>query len=362
MGFRFLHTADWQLGKPFAGFEPDLSASLRAARLAMIDRIAGIAREEGVRHVLVAGDVWDQAMPSDRVLLQPTDLMAAASSLEWWLLPGNHDPAGPESLWQRLITRGLPPNIHPVLEPTPVSVTDDVFLLPAPWTSKRPGRDLTAAFDAMETPPGARRIGLAHGGVQGFGSDPDASYPIDPDRAEKAGLSYLALGDWHGTKKAGPRAWYPGTPEPDRFRNNDAGAVLLVEEGQEEAPRRIPTHSFLWEMHELSVERTMQPHDVVASLTEATWPAHQRLAQVELTGRVSLNQRRALDAIRQDLAARLAFLDWRDGALEIAMDEDQSITDHADPVIAETARRLAAMDDEEAKAALLLLDDLARAS
>lgn len=362
MGFRFLHTADWQLGKPFAGFAPDLSASLRDARLAMIDRIAGVARDEGAGHVLVAGDVWDQAMPSDRMLLQPVDRMTAAPDLHWWLLPGNHDPAGPEGLWQRLTSRGLPLNIHAIVEPEPVPMTDDVYLLPAPWTSKRPGRDLTAAFDSMATPGGAKRIGFAHGGVQGFGSDPDASFPIASDRAERAGLSYLALGDWHGTKRAGPRAWYPGTPEPDRFRNNDAGAVLLVDEGQEDEPRRIATQTFSWEMAQARLERTSEIQDVLDPIVASDWPAHQRLLQIELEGRVSLDQRRDLDRLRGDLAARLAHLDWRDGFLEIAMGDDQSLASHADPVIAETARRLGESEDHEAQASLVLLDDLLRAS
>ncbi|MEO1656202.1 MAG: DNA repair exonuclease [Pseudomonadota bacterium] len=362
MGFRFLHTADWQLGKPFAGFEPDLSASLRDARLAMIDRIAGVARDAAAVHVLVAGDVWDQAMPSDRVLLQPIDRMAAAEDLIWWLLPGNHDPAGPESLWQRLAARGLPVNVRAAVDAAPVAMTEDIYLLPAPWTSKRPGRDLTASFDTMETPAGAKRIGLAHGGVQGFGSDPDASFPIAADRADLAGLTYLALGDWHGTKRAGPRAWYPGTPEPDRFRNNDAGAVLLVQEGHEDEPQRIPTQTFAWEMHSLAMERTLDPNDAVAPIATSDWPAHQRLLQIELSGRVSLEQRRALDLVRQDLSARLAHLDWRDDGLEIAVADDQSLNEHADPVIAETARRLAAAGDAESQAALLLLDDLVSAS
>lgn len=362
MGFRFLHTADWQLGKPFAGFPPDLSASLREARLTMIDRMAAIARDEGAEHILVAGDVWDQAMPSDRVLLQPIDRMAAAADRHWWLLPGNHDPAGPESLWQRLILRGLPANIHALVDVAPVAVSDDMVLLPAPWRSKRPGKDLTEAFDAMATPSGVRRIGLAHGGVQGFGSDPDASPPIDANRSDKAGLSYLALGDWHGTKRAGPRAWYAGTPEPDRFRNNESGAVLLVEEGREEEPKPIVTQSFAWEMHSIAAERDADTHALMADVVSSDWPAHRRLLQIVIKGRLPIVERRALQAIRDDLVARTAFLDWRDDGLDIALSADEALGDHADPVIAETAKRLAREDDSDAKAALLLLDDLLRAS
>mgnify|MGYP007106490541 CR=1 FL=1 len=40
---RFLHTADWQIGKPFGGFEPDVRAELRAERFAVVARIAALA-------------------------------------------------------------------------------------------------------------------------------------------------------------------------------------------------------------------------------------------------------------------------------------------------------------------------------
>jgi DNA repair exonuclease SbcCD nuclease subunit len=45
---RFLHSADWQLGKSFGRFEPDLRAALGEARFDAIDAIGGIARDEGI--------------------------------------------------------------------------------------------------------------------------------------------------------------------------------------------------------------------------------------------------------------------------------------------------------------------------
>jgi len=43
MTFTFIHTADWQLGKPFANFPSDLAGELAAARFSAIGRIAAIA-------------------------------------------------------------------------------------------------------------------------------------------------------------------------------------------------------------------------------------------------------------------------------------------------------------------------------
>ena len=49
------------------------------------------------------------------------------------------------------------------------------------------------------------------------------------DRAATARLDYLALGDWHGTRRIDARTWYSGTPEPDRFKANEPGNVLQVD-------------------------------------------------------------------------------------------------------------------------------------
>ena len=78
--------------------------------------------------------------------------------------------------------------------------------------------DPTESMDGLGTPEGAIRIGLAHGSVTSFGSDPDATHNlIAHDRADRADLAYLALGDWHGAQQVGPRSAYSGTPEPDGF-------------------------------------------------------------------------------------------------------------------------------------------------
>ena len=69
------------------------------------------------------------------------------------------------------------------------------------------------------------RVGLAHGSVQGIlADDIDSANPIAPDRATRARLDYLALGDWHGCKRIDDRTGTAATPEPDRFKANDSGA------------------------------------------------------------------------------------------------------------------------------------------
>ena len=42
---RFLHTADWQIGKPFGGFDEDTRGELKAERFRTVERLARLACE-----------------------------------------------------------------------------------------------------------------------------------------------------------------------------------------------------------------------------------------------------------------------------------------------------------------------------
>lgn len=123
------------------------------------------------------------------------------------------------------------------------------MLLPAPCTMRRPGWDLSEWMDDAATGDGTIRIGLAHGAVRSFSEEGDGLDVIAPDRARRAGLSYLALGDWHGGIEIDPRTRYSGTPEPDRFKHDRPGEALLVSiEGASAFPDVAPleTGSFSW--------------------------------------------------------------------------------------------------------------------
>jgi hypothetical protein len=154
--------------------------------------------------------------------------MKPFADIHWHLLPGNHDPHRPEGVWDCVAKLGLPSNIHLHLTPTPFALDEKAFLLPAPLLRKSEYDDISAWMDGAATPPGAIRIGLAHGSVVNFGSQ-EATNPIDPARVTKARLDYLALGDWHRTLEVGPAVWYAGTPEPDRAGGQEVGTALLVE-------------------------------------------------------------------------------------------------------------------------------------
>jgi DNA repair exonuclease SbcCD nuclease subunit len=218
-------------------------------RLAAIERLGALAKSNGVHHILVAGDVYDNEAPNPHTLRAPIERMKPFADIHWHLLPGNHDPHRPEGVWDRVAQLGLPSNIHLHLTPTPFPLDDNAILLPAPLLRKSEYDDISAWMDAAVTPPGSLRIGLAHGSVVNFGSEGEATNPIDPARAGMAQLDYLALGDWHRTLQVGPASWYAGTPEPDRAGRQEQGTALLVDiAGSRAAPSVSPltTGTYRW--------------------------------------------------------------------------------------------------------------------
>jgi DNA repair exonuclease SbcCD nuclease subunit len=321
---RFVHTADWQIGKPFVRFG-DKAEALRGARLDAVESLGRLAVAENAGHVLVAGDVFDSDTPTNVTLRAPLERMRGFAGVTWHLLPGNHDAHRPGGVWERLAALGPPANVLLHLTAEPVALAQDAVLLPAPLTSRAETRDLTARMDDTPTPAGTIRIGLAHGAVTRFGTPEaggEAVNQIDPGRAEKAGLDYLALGDWHRTREIGTRTWYAGTPEPDRHDSQTVGSALLVTVAEAGAPplvepRAVGTYRWASDAIELADADTLAARE--ASFRAAHDPMSKLVLKLKISGALSIAARRTLDNWLERLQAAVFHLD---AALALAVRPD----------------------------------------
>jgi DNA repair exonuclease SbcCD nuclease subunit len=314
--FRFVHSSDLHLGKRFGNFSGDLPSRLREARHAVIPTLAKAAREHGAQAILLAGDTFDTETPAAEVRRQALTEMAHDPSLRWILMPGNHDSLQATELWNKL-RQDAPPTVVLAVEAQPIELAAGVFVLPAPCTTRRPGRDLTEWMDSAATSEGAIRIGLAHGAIMDFSEDKAATEVIAPDRARRAGLSYMALGDWHGAMQVEPRTWYSGTPEQDRFKHDRPGEALLVSVDSAEPPQveRLPTASFAWRSLDLHLLDGEEPTAALANLLPAARDRRLTLARVVATGRARLAARTALAREIEAATPDFAKLDLDDSGL-----------------------------------------------
>lgn len=347
---RFIHTADWQIGKSFRRYGEKESV-LRRARLDSIERIGALALSENAPLVLVAGDVFDHFAPSDQTAGEPMERMRAFPDVRWLLLPGNHDPHRPDAVWDRLLRRGLPANVTPLLAPQPFALSPAAVVLPAPLLRNSETSDLTRWMDEAPSPPGALRIGLAHGAVTGFSEQQEAANLIDPARARSAGLAYLALGDWHRTLQINDRVWYAGTHEPDRAGGQKVGQALVVEIAGADAPPRVSARdvgAFRWEALEIDLAgRSAQ--DVEASLRAAPDPPR-TLLRVGFSGAASLALRARTEQIIAELRAAFFHIEADFESVRPYPSEDDLDALDFDGVLRRSAEILRAEAADEARA------------
>jgi DNA repair exonuclease SbcCD nuclease subunit len=355
-----LHTADWQIGRVFSQFEPDDAAALFEARFAVVERLAGIATDRGVDAILVAGDVFDAQTVADKTIRRLFNAMQGFTGT-WVLMPGNHDAALAESVWSRAQRLGvIPGNVIVCLEPKPVVVAGKFTLLPAPLTQRHTYVDLTEWFAAHVPTDDLPRIGLAHGSVQGIlPEDVDSANPIAAGRAQGAGLTYLALGDWHGTKQVDGRTWYAGTPESDRFKANDSGQVLLVSieaTALEPAVTTVPTGKFGWRQIEkrMAVDSDV---DEVVRILDAVGGGD--VLHVRVSGTCNLAGHRKLSTSLGAARAKARAVLWDAAALRLEPTEEDIQALHADGFVGEALQELreqqAGTEPELARDAILAL-------
>jgi DNA repair exonuclease SbcCD nuclease subunit len=357
---RFIHSSDLQIGKAFAFLGPDVAVLLQNTRQEAVTRLGEIAVAHAAFTVLLAGDIFDKEQLSNVTIAKPIEIMRRFSRITWHLMPGNHDHVRENGLWDRLIRMQLPANVRLHTTPGAVQIADDaalVYLLPAPLRHTSNVGDLTSYMDNEATPDGALRIGMAHGSVQGFGSEGTAANYISPARAESAGLAYMAMGDWHRQMKISDRVWYSGTPEPDAFKLPpksattlcNGGSALLVEiAGPRATPavRTIETGRYHW--HQMA--RTLTDDAQVELLDAELRALHPDLGKVilhlQVSGTLSLaGRKRFEERIAEGVQAAICGMRLDD--TELLLEPTETDMDDIDRLgfVRVAANRLKAMAD-----------------
>ncbi|MET9433111.1 exonuclease SbcCD subunit D [Streptomyces sp. NPDC006551] len=231
---RLLHTSDWHLGRSFH------RVGLLDAQAAFLDHLVRTVREREVDAVLVAGDVYDRAVPPlPAVELFDTALHRLADAgVPTVMISGNHDSARRLGVGAGLIERaGIHLRTDPAGIGTPVVLADDhgdVALYGLPYLEPALVRErfgapkagheavLGAAMervraDLAERPAGTRSVVLAHAFVAGGEpSDSERDITVGGVAAVPAGVfdgvDYVALGHLHGSQTVTPRVRYSGSP------------------------------------------------------------------------------------------------------------------------------------------------------
>jgi len=304
---RFLHTADWQMGMK-AGKLGDAGKRVREERLEAGRRVVQAARDNAADFILVAGDLFEDNAVERTLVQQVADILASAPC-PVYVIPGNHDPSVPGSVWEHRSWDSAK-NVVILMESAPFSAPGCI-LYPCPVKEKQSGQDPTAWIspEGCDTP----RVGLAHGSVEGAPIG-EWDHPIPRDAATRSGLDYLALGHWHsfGTFEdaaGAPRMAYSGTHEPTSFGERDSGKALLVEIAEAgAAPKLTPVGTGALEWVSFS-ERIHAPGDLTAvrKRVEDLPRPDSTLLQLSLSGLVVPSDQGELERIRELAGTRFLW-------------------------------------------------------
>lgn len=226
---RFLHLGDVHFGSNWRGIAPTQRALRDQDLLAAFDQALNLAIQERVDVIMIAGDLFDDALP-EYGLVQEVKYRFAQLSTECGprvlIAPGNHDP------W----IEGSPYN-----EPWPSSV----HIFNEHWDRVEVAGHSVMGF-------GFERHGLRTCPVpQHLASAPDllvmhadwqagtnSNYcPLQPEQLRTIGARYTALGHIHKAgmvwEQAGASAAYCGSLEPQGFDEPGAHGVWLGTLGSE---------------------------------------------------------------------------------------------------------------------------------
>jgi len=266
---RVLHTSDWHVGRTFHGRD------LLADQESVLGGLADVVAQEQVDVVVVAGDLYDRAVPSaesvetcGRVL---TRIRQAGAHIV--ITSGNHDSAQRIGMFGAFAAAGglhLRTALADIGRPV---VIGDVAFYGVPYLDPEParhafgiaGRGHSAVLaEAMrrvradlESRGGVRSVVLAHAFVTGGeGSDSERSITVGGIEQVPAsvfdGVDYVALGHLHGPQRLAQHLRYSGSPLAYSFSEAthrksvwlvDLAATGLVEVRRRElpVPRRLAT-------------------------------------------------------------------------------------------------------------------------
>jgi exonuclease SbcD len=222
--FRILHCADLHLDRAFV--ERELASSAAPRRTALRDAFLRIVeRARTCDALIVAGDLYEH----EHVTGDTANMLAHAFAqldCRVLLLPGNHDPHLPGSVYDRV---QWPANVHVFRrsEPEAVELTDEIVV----WGIAYTGRELDPAGGRAFRAPrdGRRHLLVLHAAVSPAFATADVGHcPLTPDELAATGADSVLLGHFHrGSSDA--IACYPGSPEPLNAGERGIHAVQLLE-------------------------------------------------------------------------------------------------------------------------------------
>lgn len=253
---RFLHTSDWHVGA--SKFLPDYLDR----QASVIDNIFDVAKKNDITTVVVAGDIFDDDVPSreERDLVQRKLIGYDQAGFNILVIPGNHDMAdmrGYTAIHYLALLHDQGKFLNStIVERTSYRIIDDTLFILLCHTPRHFKEDCEAAIEAVRN----SSVGLKFKNVvvvvhETFrGSITDTNWRlkggVDVPKLDYEGedvsefeVTYVALGDIHIRQRMAPRTYYCGAPLQVKFGDQWPKGVLIVDTDDPDNPVFEPIDS-----------------------------------------------------------------------------------------------------------------------
>lgn len=228
--FKFIHVADIHLDSPLRGlsrYEGAPEQEVRQAARRALENLVSIAKEESVKFVLIAGDLYDGDWKDHNTGLFFAKQMSELrkDDIKVFIISGNHDA-------QSVISKSLvmPDNVYLFSERHAESqYLEDIgaVIHGQGFSSKAIKADLSAQYPSAIS--GFYNIGLLHTSLTGREGH-DNYAPCSVDSLLAKGFDYWALGHVHTREKVSEDVpiWFPGNIQGRHIRETGPKGCLLV--------------------------------------------------------------------------------------------------------------------------------------
>jgi exonuclease SbcD len=316
--FRFLHAADIHLDSPLrglAGQEGSAVARVRTATRQALDTLVGLAIEEKVDFLIIAGDLYDGDWRDYKTGLFFAAQMGRLNKegIPVYLLHGNHDAES--QITRRL---DLPDNVHVFGARNPETFVLDelkVALHGQSFRQRAVSDNLVPDYPAPIS--GAFNIGVLHTGLGGMGGH--ANYaPCAIEDLTNKGYDYWALGHVHQASvlHEKPHVVFPGNLQGRHARETGAkGASLVsVEDGDIVELTTVPCDMVRWAVLTVSLDNAEKAGDVIDRVHQAVEAAANEadgrllVCRIVLEGRTAVHDQLVASEARMLAEARAGAL------------------------------------------------------
>ena len=303
---KLIHCADVHLGSKMEAKLPKAKAEERRGEVRKtFHRLVEYAKKEGVRAILLSGDIFDSDRPLKRDKEFFYDVVKGNPEIDFLYLRGNHD--GEESYTEGGV--------------------DNLKTFSSEWTGYDYGEayicglelsreNALSLYATLQLEKDRKNIVMLHGQIaSASGAD-----KINLNKLADKNIDYLALGHIHAYSEnrldERGRYAYSGCLEGRGFDECGEKGFVLLEVGEEISRRFIPFASRKIDEYSIDISETNNAYEAYQTLKNRIRFSLNDLYRITLTGEIDYDNEGLEDELARLLAEECYFVSVKDKTLQ----------------------------------------------